>query len=121
MSSDESQSSSIPTLKAEATGTALTPGQLVWRRFRKHRIALIGGAGIILLLIFIIIGSIIIPLEQANSVDLAARLSPPSNVHWFGTGRFPSSSVSWQSASPCRWARSSVVWLPITGDGWMPY
>ena len=36
----------ISTLKIESTSaTALTPGQLVWRRFRKHKMALAGGVG----------------------------------------------------------------------------
>jgi peptide/nickel transport system permease protein len=85
MSSDTLNSNGVPTLRAESTGTALTPGQLVWRRFRKHRIALVGGVGIVLLLLFIIIGSILIPLEKANYVDLSARLNSPSTAHLLGT------------------------------------
>ena len=47
--------------------------------------AIIGGIGFILLLLFIIVGSIIVPEKKANEVDLAARLSPPTSVHWMGT------------------------------------
>ncbi len=64
---------------------ALTPGQLVWRRFRKHRMALIGGIGMVLLFLFIIGGSIIIPESAANSTDLIARLTGPTAAHPFGT------------------------------------
>jgi peptide/nickel transport system permease protein len=85
MSSESSNSIGVSTLKAEATGPALTPGQLVWRRFRKHKIALAGAVGTGLLILFIIIGTILIPLEKANYVDLQARLSPPNGLHWFGT------------------------------------
>ena len=85
MSSDSSNSNGISTLKAESTGPALTPGQLVWRRFRKHKMALAGAIGAGLLILLIIIGTILIPLEKANYVDLEARLSPPSSEHWFGT------------------------------------
>jgi len=63
----------------------LTPSQLVWRRFRKHRMALLGGIGTILLLIFIVGGSIIIPEGRANETDLLNRLTGPTSVHWFGT------------------------------------
>lgn len=63
----------------------LTPTQLVWRRFRKHRMALIGGIGIILLLVFILAGSFIIPETSANESDLTARLKQPDAQHWFGT------------------------------------
>jgi peptide/nickel transport system permease protein len=85
MPSDSLNSNGVATLNPESNKFALTPGQLIWRRFRKHRIALIGGVGITLLLLFIIIGSILIPLEKANYVDLNARLSPPSSTHWLGT------------------------------------
>jgi peptide/nickel transport system permease protein len=85
MSSEPSASSGVPTLKAESTSAALTPGQLVWRRFRKHRIALVGGVGIVALVLFIIIGSLLINRDKANYVDLYARLSSPSTTHWFGT------------------------------------
>src|SRR5512140_2467273 len=63
----------------------LTPGQLVWRRFRKHRMAMLGGIGVVLLLLFIIIGSIVIPESAANNTDLSARLTGPTATHWFGT------------------------------------
>jgi peptide/nickel transport system permease protein len=85
MASDSSNSTGVAILKAESTGPALTPGQLVWRRFRKHKMALAGAIGVGLLVLFIIIGTITIPLEKANSVDLAARLAPPEATHWFGT------------------------------------
>jgi peptide/nickel transport system permease protein len=63
----------------------LTPRQLVWRRFRKHRMALLGGIGVILLMVFIIGGSIIFPESRANETDLIKRLAGPSAEHWFGT------------------------------------
>ena len=79
---------SIPLLDlkaAESTGVALTPGQLAWRRFRKHHMALIGAIGISLLLLFIVIGSIVVPESGANNIDLYNRLVGPSAIHWFGT------------------------------------
>jgi peptide/nickel transport system permease protein len=72
-------------LKAESTGPALSPLQLVWRRFRRHHMAMAGAIGVALLLIFIIGGSIIIPESKANQGDLRARQSPPSAEHWMGT------------------------------------
>jgi peptide/nickel transport system permease protein len=87
------ENASIPLLDlkaAESIGVTLTPGQLAWRRFRKHRMALIGAIGISLLLLFIIIGSIVVPETGANNIDLYHRLSGPNMVHWFGsdsTGR----------------------------------
>ena len=46
----------INSVVAEAKPT-LTPRQLIWRRFRKHRMALLGGVGVLLLMLFIIGGS----------------------------------------------------------------
>jgi peptide/nickel transport system permease protein len=63
----------------------LTPQQLVWRRFRRHRMAMWGALGILLLLIFIIGGSIVIPETNANNTDLLSRLAGPTGKHWFGT------------------------------------
>jgi len=82
------ENASLPLLDlkaAESTGVALTPGQLAWRRFRKHRMALIGAVGISLLLLFIIIGSVVVPESGANNIDLYNRLTGPSAIHWFGT------------------------------------
>jgi peptide/nickel transport system permease protein len=69
----------------DTTRQALTPGQLVWRRFRKHRMAMMGGIGVMLLLLFIVVGSLIVPETSANNTDLLARLSGPTATHWFGT------------------------------------
>ena len=76
----------ITNLDAEAAGGPnLTPSQLIWRRFRKHRMALNGMLGIAGLILFIVIGSVAISEKEANEVDLKARLSPPSSEHWMGT------------------------------------
>jgi len=69
----------------ESTEKALTPRQLIWRRFRKHRMALYGMVGFALLLLFVIVGSILVPVQAANAVELQGRLKPPSAEHWMGT------------------------------------
>ncbi|MCL4273376.1 MAG: ABC transporter permease [Anaerolineales bacterium] len=74
----------IPNL-LEPTRQALTPGQLIWRRFRKNIMAVLGMFGFGLLLLFITIGSYYTSEAQANAVDLQARLSSPSADHWMGT------------------------------------
>ncbi len=76
---------SAPDFSVTEEVKTLTPGQLVWRRFRKHRMALIGAVGVTLLLLFIVVGSIVIPESAANSTDLQARLAGPTAAHWFGT------------------------------------
>jgi peptide/nickel transport system permease protein len=47
--------------------------------------AMWGALGILLLFIFIIAGSIILPETSANSTDLSSRLAGPTSEHWFGT------------------------------------
>jgi peptide/nickel transport system permease protein len=69
----------------ESVEQALTPRQLIWRRFRKHRMALYGMFGFALLLLFVIVGSILVPVQAANAVELQGRLKPPSAAHWMGT------------------------------------
>jgi peptide/nickel transport system permease protein len=87
MTTDTATSSTIITLDGidKQAKTALTPSQLIWRRFRKHKMALWGAVGTICLLIFIIGGSIIIPESRANEADLKSRLASPGIEHWFGT------------------------------------
>ncbi len=82
------ETASVPTLdlkSAGSAGLALTPGQLAWRRFRKHRLALTGAAGITLLFLFVIIGSILVPEASANTGNLYDRLVAPTAAHFFGT------------------------------------
>jgi len=87
MASETTSTSLIPELKAESLETLkpLTPSQLVWRRFRKHRMALVGAVGTILMIVFIVGGSIIVPERAANQGELTERMQPPAATHWFGT------------------------------------
>jgi peptide/nickel transport system permease protein len=73
-------------LEAESLGIAhLTTGQLVLRRFRKHKMAIAGMIGVGILVLFIIIGVIVIPESRANEVELADTLAAPSRAHIMGT------------------------------------
>lgn len=85
MAAATTSTSSLDLREAEAIGQPLTLRQLAWRRFRRHRMALLGAVGIILLLAVIMAGAIIVPESQANSSDLRHRLTGPSAQHWFGT------------------------------------
>ena len=69
----------------EENRATLSPSQLVWRRFRKHSLALIGAIGIALLILFVIIGSLLVPEKKANTGDLLVRLKPPMAGHLMGT------------------------------------
>jgi len=86
MSATASSSTEFTTLAdVEAVGPTLTLQQLVWRRFRRHRMALLGAIGTVGLLVFILLGSFLVPEKTANSGDLHQRLTGPTATHWFGT------------------------------------
>lgn len=74
-----------PILGREAVGKVLTPGQLIWRRFLRNRMAVIGMISFALLILFVVVGSFIITEDVANAVDLQVRLSVPSQAHPMGT------------------------------------
>jgi len=76
----------------------LSPWQLAWRRFRRHKMALVALGGIILMFLYIWFGGFIFargicgPTGQyvsaeafANCNDTSIKLQPPSREHPFGT------------------------------------
>jgi len=70
---------------AVAERQAWTPAQMAWRRFRRHKMALFGTCLLILIVLYVSIGSLVYSEEYANYNDLSIRLSPPSREHPFGT------------------------------------
>jgi ABC-type dipeptide/oligopeptide/nickel transport system permease subunit len=74
-------------IKAELTD--VSPAQagywpVVWRRFRKHRVAYVGFFFFMFLLFFVIAGPFMVPF-QLDEVSLSERMHMPSWKHWFGT------------------------------------
>jgi peptide/nickel transport system permease protein len=65
----------------------VSPRRLVWRRFRRHRLAVAGG----LVLLALALASLAAPLvsallgQEAEAVDLLGRFAPPSAAHPLGT------------------------------------
>ena len=57
--------------------------QTVWRRFRRHKLAMVGGAVVLVIVLAALIGPIISPYEQ-NAV-VGGFSQPPSAKHWLGT------------------------------------
>jgi len=58
--------------------------QLVWRRFRRHRLAVASGLVLFVLAAICFISPLFISEEAANTVDLNNMLQPPSWKHLFG-------------------------------------
>ena len=76
----------------------LGPWQLAWRRFRKHKVAVIALGGLILIFAYVFLGGMVFarglctPTGQyvtaeayANCNDTSVKLQPPSREHPFGT------------------------------------
>lgn len=63
----------------------LSLGQLTWRRFRRHKPAIIGLIVLALLLIYALAGSLVLSEKYANFNDTRLRLQAPSTGHPFGT------------------------------------
>ncbi|MGH2524587.1 MAG: ABC transporter permease, partial [Anaerolineales bacterium] len=91
----------LPSTSEAAVATVpakpLSPEQLAWRRFRRHRMAMLGVFTLIFLSLYITLGAVItsgycVPLKRtvrgeawANCNDTGQKLQPPSAIHPFGT------------------------------------
>jgi len=63
----------------------LSPAQLAWRRFWRHKMAVLGLFLLVSLLVYVVGGSFIFSEEYANYNDTGIRLQGPSRTHPFGT------------------------------------
>jgi peptide/nickel transport system permease protein len=63
----------------------MTLGQLAWRRYRRHKMALFGTIMLILLVAYGLIGALVFSEGFANYTDTSRRLQAPSAAHLFGT------------------------------------
>ena len=61
----------------------LSLGQLTWRRFRRHRMALIGAIVLIFLFLYAFGGSLLASEKYANYNDTSISIQPPSFAHPF--------------------------------------
>jgi peptide/nickel transport system permease protein len=63
----------------------LSLGQLTWRRFRRHRMAIFGSVVLILMFVYAFGGMLVFSEADANRTETGARLQAPSREHLFGT------------------------------------
>jgi peptide/nickel transport system permease protein len=75
----------VATLPEEPSSKALSLRQMIWRRFRRHKMAMAGVIMLILLVSYSFGGALIYNEEYANHTDTSIRLQPPSREHPFGT------------------------------------
>lgn len=69
----------------ELEAPPLSLGQLTWRRFRRHRMAIFGAICLLLLILYSFGGAFIFSETDANRTDTGLRLNAPSQAHPFGT------------------------------------
>ena len=70
---------------AEVEAPPLSLGNLTWRRFRRHKMAIFGGIVLILLALYSIGGAFFVTEKYSNFTNTKERLQPPSVQHPFGT------------------------------------
>ena len=67
-----------------AAAKPVTPAMEAWRRFRKHKLA-VASTVILAILVFAVVAGPWIWRVPINEIDFAAKLTPPSAAHPFGT------------------------------------
>jgi peptide/nickel transport system permease protein len=80
----------LPAIAEEALATRepLTPTQLAWRRFRRHKMAMFGLLLLVLLIVYAVGGAFVFSESYANTTDRTLKgglLHGPSLKHPFGT------------------------------------
>ena len=73
------------TQAAAAERPAWTPTQMAWRRFRRHKMAMLGVCLLTGTILYVIVGAFVFSEKYSNYNDLPIKLSPPSREHPFGT------------------------------------
>lgn len=73
--------------KEEERISVATPWQLMWWRFRKHRLAMVGGVIIIFYYLIVIFAGFFAYADPRTS-EAFRSLMPPQKVHFFYEGRF---------------------------------
>ncbi len=76
--------SADPTVAAVAATVAVSPGRETWRRFKRHRLAVVSTFILGLLIFGVVVGPWLWPVA-INDIDFSAMLQGPSRAHPFGT------------------------------------
>ena len=62
-----------------------TPGRRAWRRFRRHKMAVVSGVVLGILITMVILAPLTAPIHPFEIDFEAGRYRPPSGDHWLGT------------------------------------
>ncbi|HTU02592.1 MAG TPA: ABC transporter permease [Candidatus Sulfotelmatobacter sp.] len=77
----------LTTTAAEERISVATQWQLMWWRFRKHRLAMVS-TGIVLLFYAVVIFADFLATADPLASEAQRSLLPPQPIHWFDEGRF---------------------------------
>jgi peptide/nickel transport system permease protein len=83
-STHASLSAELPAAAAAKPSPSLSPGREAWRRFRKHRLAVVSLVVLLLLVLAIAAGPFLWPVP-IDDIDFSAQLAGPSWAHPLGT------------------------------------
>lgn len=62
----------------------LSPGKIIWRRFRRNKIAMVSLVILILLIVVAVLAPVLTPYGR-DVINLSNKELPPSSEHWLGT------------------------------------
>jgi peptide/nickel transport system permease protein len=77
----------LPSSVAEERISVATQWQLMWWRFKKHRLAMISTA-VVLLFYLVVIFADFLAYSDPLASEAQRSLLPPQRIHWFDEGRF---------------------------------
>jgi peptide/nickel transport system permease protein len=81
----EPPKNSLPLLAVEVEAPPLSLGDLTWRRFRRHKMAIFGAVVLFLLAFYSFGCAFFVTEKYSNFTNTKERLQPPSTQHFFGT------------------------------------
>ena len=76
-----------PRGSVEAAPPSISGARALWRRLRRHRLAMAGGI-IILVVTVVGLAAPLLVRTDPTAIDVERTLKPPSASHWFGTDDF---------------------------------
>lgn len=81
------QALGLPTTETEERISVATQWQLMWWRFRKHRVAMVSTV-VVLLFYLVVIFADFLAYSNPLASEAQRSLLPPQRIHWFDNGRF---------------------------------
>lgn len=78
---------------AEVSAASQSPSRRTLRRFLRHRLAVLGGAILLVMAVAAILAPLAAPYDP-NAIDLTRISQPPSADHWLGTDRVGRDTLS---------------------------